>query len=277
MATINSSNQYKYTSRGPLDFKALVKTFDDLLSEATWSVNNVITAYNGMITAVWLNKDDTSKNGVYFLFDPAATTALKKPDVTVEANWHKFAEVSDLASISEQLSMMSSELTGVKTRLASLEADKILLRRDNDYNYRQKENTLIPANNEICLVDVAGYGLRVKIGDGTSTFAELAYIDEPILKNIDSLVVKGYFYQDAFYADLQHTELLDALQGRIYIDAVSSKLYFYNGHNYEAQKTNLPNATADIAGIMKLYDQTGYNTDGAMTQRAITDELINLK
>jgi hypothetical protein len=32
-------------------------------------------------------------------------------------------------------------------------------------------------------------------------------------------------------------------------------------------------ATASVAGVVKLYNQTGQNTDGTMTQKAITDEL----
>ena len=34
------------------------------------------------------------------------------------------------------------------------------LRRDNDYNYARIENTFIPANGEVCLVDTANMGLR---------------------------------------------------------------------------------------------------------------------
>jgi hypothetical protein len=226
-----------------------------------------------MIVAVWLEKSDPTKNGVYFLYDPLVDTAKKKPDVTLETNWHKFAELSDLMALSEQLSSMSSELSGIKTRLATLEKDKVIIRRDNDYNYKSIETTYVPANNEICLVDIAGYGIRVKIGDGESTFAELSYIDEPILKNIDGLIIKGYFYQNKFYSDLNHSEELQGIVGRIYIDAASSRLYTYDGVSYNVQLNKLPNATAEVAGMVKLYDTTGQNTDGTMTQRAITDEL----
>lgn len=149
----------------------------------------------------------------------------------------------------------------------------IALRRDNDYNYKKIENTFIPVNGEVCLVDVAGYGLRTKVGDGISTFAQLPYADETILQNINSLIVKGYFYQGQFYSDANHTELIEGEVGRIYIDAISSKLYTYNGINYETQNGSLPNATAEIAGAVKLYDQVGQNIDGTMTQRAITNEL----
>jgi hypothetical protein len=273
MAIIINSDQYAYTGRGPIDSKALVKTFSDLLSTTTWTINNKIAAYNGMLTAVWLNKEDTAKNGVYILFDPAVTSAIKVPDVTNESNWHKLAELSDLTEFTTRLSTIESELSGIKTRLASLEADKVTLRRDNDYNYKSIETTYVPTNNEICLVDIAGYGIRVKIGDGESTFAELSYIDEPILKNIDSLIIKGYFYQNKFYSDLNHSEELQGIVGRIYIDAASSRLYTYDGVSYNVQLNKLPNATAEVAGMVKLYDTTGQNTDGTMTQRAITDEL----
>lgn len=38
----------------------------------------------------------------------------------------------------------------------------------------------------------------------------------------------------------------------------------------------IPNASSTVAGIMKLYSSKGANTDGAMTQQAITNELSNL-
>lgn len=157
--------------------------------------------------------------------------------------------------------------------IGNTDSSVVALRRDNDYNYKKIENTFIPANGEVCLVDVAGYGLRSKVGDGISTFAQLPYADETILQNINSLIVKGYFYQGKFYTDASHTELIESVIGRIYIDAISSKLYTYNGVNYETQNGGLPNATAEVAGSVKLYDQIGQNIDGTMTQRAITKEL----
>ena len=151
--------------------------------------------------------------------------------------------------------------------------NNLALRRDNDYNYKKIENTFIPINGEVCLVDVAGYGLRAKIGDGIKTFAQLPYADEAILQNINGLIVKGYFYRGKFYTSSSHTDLIPDVIGRIYIDATSSKLYTYNGVNYETSNGSLPNATAEIAGAVKLYDQLGQNVDGTMTQRAITNEL----
>lgn len=39
----------------------------------------------------------------------------------------------------------------------------------------------------------------------------------------------------------------------------------------------IPNASSTVAGVMKLYSSKGTNTDGAMTQQAITNELGNLE
>ena len=260
--------QYAYSGNGPLDAKLLVRTYAELTTRSTWvDLSGNIIAYNGMLVAVWRERDENAyKNGVYYLHDG---TRNRTPDVESEANWHKLAELSDLTALSEQLTAMSDELAGVKTRLASLEADKVIIRRDNESNYKQKT----PANNEICLVDVAGYGLRVKIGDGTTAFTELNYLDEQLLHSIDNVIIKGYFYQEQFYADAAHTELIESKSSRLYIDAASSRLYTYNGSSYEPLKTHLPTANATVSGVVKLYDTVGQNTDGTMTQKAITDEL----
>jgi hypothetical protein len=210
-------------------------------------------------------------NGVYYLTDRTAITdenytAYKDALAVggdVESYFSMWTKLGTLAELREY----------VDEQIKNINLSNIALRRDNDYNYKKIENTFIPANGEVCFVDVAGYGLRTKVGDGVSTFAQLPYADETILQNINSLIVKGYFYQNNFYSDANHTELLENVVGRIYIDAMSSKLYTYNGINYETQNGSLPNATAEIAGAVKLYDQLGQNTDGTMTQRAITDEL----
>jgi hypothetical protein len=122
MAIINISSQYKYTGKGPFDAKSTVRTYAELLSLSTWQVtdgpNTVITAYNGMIVAVWLNKADTSRNGLYFLYDPKVTSVLVSPDVTDEANWHKLVEIEDLA---EKLSDIDESFKDIYARLDTLE------------------------------------------------------------------------------------------------------------------------------------------------------------
>lgn len=145
----------------------------------------------------------------------------------------------------------------------------IQLRRDNDYNYKKVENSFIPANGEIVLVDTAKDGLRAKVGDGYSTFAQLQYTDA----DLRNTVLHGYFYQNNFYQDAIHSVLMNGMINKIYIDDAKRKLYFFDGEQYIAIQDNLVTATAEIPGVVKLYDTTGYNIDGTMTQKAITNEL----
>ena len=81
------------------------------------------------------------------------------------------------------------------------------------------------------------------------------------------------FDGNTFYKDAMHTALLKGMVNKIYIDDSARKIYFYDGTQYVPIQDSLVTATAEIAGVVKLYDSTGYNTDGTMTQKAITDEL----
>lgn len=144
------------------------------------------------------------------------------------------------------------------------------LRRDNDYNYAKIKDSFIPANGEICLVDTARDGLRAICGDGKTTFGQLEYLDE--------IIIKGYYSNDKFYKDKELTIEFPAQTNRIYIDITKFyTLYIYDGIIYHqisgGPAGSLPTATAQIPGVMKLYDTIGDNTDGTMTQKAITDEL----
>ncbi len=117
MAITNIKNQYKFTGKGPVDAKALVKTYAELLKEETWQN----TAYNGMITAVWLNKEDTTKNGIYFLHDANCTSVLQAPNVTIEANWHKLGGIESLPGLAEQISTIQTDLKTVQSDVAELQ------------------------------------------------------------------------------------------------------------------------------------------------------------
>lgn len=139
------------------------------------------------------------------------------------------------------------------------------LRRDNDYNYAKIKDTFVPANGEICLVDTAREGLRAVCGDGTSTFGQLSFLND--------LILKGYLKDGIFYETLEYVKPLEKYTSRIYIDLNKSALYHFNGEAFEELSARLPAATSTEAGVLKLYDTTGQNTDGTMTQKAITDEL----
>lgn len=148
------------------------------------------------------------------------------------------------------------------------------LKRDNDYNYEKIKDKYIPSNGEMILVDTARNGLRAKIGDGVSTYANLKFVDVDIAKNI---IVNGYFYNKQFYYDRGHNELISASENKIYIDGHTGKFYSYNGTEYQTPDVEIPIATSEVAGIMKLYNTVGENTDGTMTQKAISDEIDNVE
>ena len=124
MAIGEISAQYRYTGKGPVDAKQLIKTYGELLLESTWaSASGSNTAYNGMIVAVWLDKNAdktlSDRNGIYFLFDPECTSTLKKPDVTDEKNWHKIAEVGNLpdklAEIDARITALEDKESNIRT------------------------------------------------------------------------------------------------------------------------------------------------------------------
>lgn len=136
------------------------------------------------------------------------------------------------------------------------------LRRDNDYNYRKIENSFIPLKGETCLVDTAKNGLRAKIGDGVTPFARLRYVDEDIARNV---IIKGYLSNNQFYSDASLTKVVEASVNKIYLNVANGSLYMYDGSQYQSITQTITAATATTAGVMKLYDSLGENTDGTMT------------
>lgn len=140
MAIMKKADQFKYTGRGPIDAKSLVKTYDELLSIDTWTLDGNLIAYNGMIVAVWLDKTDANNNGVYYLFDPSVTSAVKKPDVTNADNWHKLSGSVDVSGIQEVIDSLEERVT-------ALESDD----RTHTYGYRKD----FPAEGELNHIYIA--------------------------------------------------------------------------------------------------------------------------
>ncbi len=141
----------------------------------------------------------------------------------------------------------------------------IKLRYDQDYNYQRVGNTFIPAKGEVCLVNTSNSGLRALVGDGQKTYNQLDYVDY--------IFFRGYFDGKVFWKEEEFVNELEKNINKIYIALNSNNdLYIYNGENYE-KLYNLPYANSKTAGVVKLYDEVGNNTDGSMTQKAITEEL----
>ena len=142
------------------------------------------------------------------------------------------------------------------------------LRRDNDYNYAKIKDTFIPANGEICLVDTARSGLRAVCGDGVSTFGQLEYIGESFQQAYWDHITETFYYDKKLTQEITNKK-----ENVLYLDIDSSQLYYYTGFEFKLIEMNLPTASETVLGVLKLYDSTGDNIDGTMTQRAITEEL----
>ena len=145
----------------------------------------------------------------------------------------------------------------------------IRLRRDNDYNYEAIKDTFIPSNGEVVLIDTAHDGLRAKVGNGVNTYAELQFTDE----DIRNAVLQGYYDNGIFYQDPTLNTPFNKMINKVYIDKVNSQIYYYNGIEYVPLTATYSTASSDVAGLVKLYNTVGQNTDGTMTQKSITDEL----
>ena len=189
MAVIVDVNQYKYNKKGPLDAKALVKKYSDLLNPDTWTVDGTVSAYNGMITSVWLNTADPTKNGVYYLFDPEATSALKVPDVTVEANWHKLNSTSDIDAINTKINSLEAEASRLSSELYSR------AHVDDVYTKDETVTLIADAVNDIPTIDLTPYAKQVDVDEvAARAIANEAAIDElndKIGQDIDLLVLKS--------------------------------------------------------------------------------------
>lgn len=176
MAVIKSADQFKYTGKGPLDAKALVKTYADLLSEATWTVDDKLIAYNGMIVAVWLNLTDTTKNGIYFLHDTAVTRPIDKPNVTNEANWHKLGGLNDLPGLAEQVATIQSDLEAVKADVDELQ-DSATVVRDSKSLFPE---TGLPGKIYVALKEATTYVWYnddyLPVGDGSGESGDIQII-----------------------------------------------------------------------------------------------------
>ena len=110
---------------------------------------------------------------------------------------------------------------------------------------------------------------KMKIGDGTSTFAQLDYADKFTQQKIESVNVRGYYYNGEFYVNKTHTEKYVPYTYKLYIDNDTREIYSYNGTNYEICSM-VEYATPEKAGVAKLYDSLGNAKDGSITQDCAT-------
>lgn len=174
MAISTTNTQYTLLDSKPLDSKALVQTYAKLISVDTWTVNGKNIAYNGMITAVWLDKETvngvsqlSSKNGVYFLFDKSVTsTRNQTPDVTNEANWHKLGGIDNLPGLADQISTIQNDLEKVKSEVEDLQDSATVVKEFRS----QFPETGIPGKIYVAMKEAMTFvwynGDYLPVGDG---------------------------------------------------------------------------------------------------------------
>ena len=61
------------------------------------------------------------------------------------------------------------------------------IRQETDSEYASKSNSFIPVNNELCIVNNSDGTVRMKVGNGSTIWAELPYLDENVIKLYSSL------------------------------------------------------------------------------------------
>jgi hypothetical protein len=186
MAVLLKNDQQLYLGRGPLDAKSLVKTYADLTNLDTWTTDNVVTAYNGMLVAVWLNKEDSSKNGLYCLYDPNVTTALipatAKPDVTKQENWVKLADIdSGIETIKALIGENESAIEAEELRAKEAENNIIAALETT----KSEIISIIPAL-KVATADELG-SIRSAVGDNKVTVADTGEAEVRTI-NVSTLV-----------------------------------------------------------------------------------------
>lgn len=147
---------------------------------------------------------------------------------------------------------------------------RIGLRRDLESNF---SSDFIPLKGEVLLVDTSS-GLRVKVGNGVTTFINLPYLDED-----NNVILVGYYLNGEFYTDSTYTVELEHSNVKLYIDKNTNKLFMYlgDGIGFAEVAPDAPQATDITSGVMKLYKAHGQNEDGTMTQKAITNGIDDIE
>lgn len=151
---------------------------------------------------------------------------------------------------------------------------RVRLWKDTDANFETIKDTLIPLHGEIIIVEFEDGDIRYKVGDGSTTYANLKFADQTIRDQVTGIVVQGYYYEGQFYTTTAHNIKIVPYSYKMYIDLASSDLYYYSDDDSTYHGlANCKSATSTTPGIMKLYEETGENTDGTMTQKSITSEI----
>lgn len=110
------------------------------------------------------------------------------------------------------------------------------------------DKVIVPDDKAI--VDEEGHELlpsKADLVNGKVPAEELpSYVDD---------VINGYLFNGAFFADAEHTEELEAEEGKIYVDLATNHTYRYSGVAYVQVGGELP--TAVNGRFLHANDSTG--------------------
>jgi len=105
----------------------------------------------------------------------------------------------------------------------------------------------------------------------------LPFADEKLRELISNVIVRGYYDANEFYMDSAKTIKYVKYANRLYIDNPTECIYTCDGTDYATASASVNPASETTAGIAKLYGSNGASTDGAMTQKSITDGVKAIK
>ena len=183
------SNQYKYSGKGPLDAKLLVKTFADLTSTATWTADGIISAYNGMIVAVWADNTVTN-NGIYFLHDPDVKTARATPNVENKDYWHKLSSLDNLTELAEQISSIKTDLETLEESIAQkADADSVYTIEQADAKFVTEAHVAAYLNGAISSIIQPKESVEVSVSDNGTLGINEININKIVQTPGDTLVL----------------------------------------------------------------------------------------
>ena len=110
---------------------------------------------------------------------------------------------------------------------------------------------------------------KLKIGDGVTDYAHLPYFSD---NTLDTLVLEGYYDpNDGYFYNLPPEDV-----ERVRMPEWTNKLYRDMATNYVYYFKALGRFTV-LYTPSKLYNVSGQNTDGAMTQKAVTDGINDIR
>ena len=152
---------------------------------------------------------------------------------------------------------------------------RIALKRESASYFESIKDTFVPLKGEVIIIDTEDKGIRTKIGNGVDTLTNLPYTDEDIRSLASGIVVKGYYHEDKFYSDIDHTIKIVGYGYKLYIDIPTRSIYafFDETGKFEEISSSPKQASSEVSGIAKLYESLGDNVDGSINQKTITDEV----